>query len=106
MSTYKCFIKDISWSFSKLSEKEYELEHGKDSNGICIPHKQEVHFKDKSFSKNLVAHELLHTYVASCCTSSINDISHTDMEEIIAEIMEFHLDAFLKLRNTIYKELK
>ena len=103
----KLTIKDIEWTFKKIPHKEYTYKHGKDdSDGITFKTKRIVEFDDSIFSKSLVAHELLHVYVASCCTTSTDNISQEDMEEICAEIVECHLDDMKKYRDLIYRELK
>jgi uncharacterized protein YqfB (UPF0267 family) len=102
---YRLQIKSIYWLFKIMDDKKYALEHGKDSTGITVKHKQEVHFKKSAFTKALVAHELWHSYVASCCLSSTEDLGQDNMEEVGAEIVEFHLDDLVKHRNAIYKGL-
>jgi len=105
MKKYKLKIKSIPWLFVLMGEKEYILEHGKDSNGITIKHKQEVHINSKAFTKNLIAHELWHAYIASCCLSSTEDLGQDNMEEVGAELVEFHLDEMVSNRNKIYRGL-
>ena len=101
----KLKIKDVTWTFTVLPDKEYALEHGKDSNGITIKHKQEVHFRKSAFTEALVAHELWHCYVASCCLTSTEDFGQDNMEEVGAEIVEFHLDDLVMYRDKIYEKL-
>ena len=101
----KLKIKDIEWTFAVLPDKEYTAEHGKDSNGITMKYKQVVHFKESALTLGLVAHELFHAYSASCCISSTNDLSQDDMEEVGAEIAEFHLDDMIRYRDKIYERL-
>jgi len=100
----KIKIKDIYWTFKLLGDKEYVLKHGKDSAGITLPLKQEVHLRSP-LSLNVIAHELFHCYVASCCLSSTDDIGKEAMEEVGAEIIEFHLDDIVKYRDKIYERL-
>lgn len=101
----KLKIKDIYWTFVVLSDKEYELLHGKDSGGITLPLKQIVHFRKSLVNPLIIAHELFHVYVASCCFSSTDDIGKDAMEEVGAEIIEFHLDDIVKFRDKIYERL-
>lgn len=99
-------IKDISWVFQVLSDSQYEDKHGKESHAMTDKDIQVVDFKASSFSKKLVNHELLHVYSASCCIGSLHELSTSDMEEICAEIIEFHLDDIAKLSKKLYNSLK
>lgn len=102
----KIIIKDISWTVQVLEDKDYENSHGKDSHGITDKYRQTVDLKRSSFSPALVRHELLHVYAASCCINSVPDLDDSSMEEICAEIIEFHLEDLLKHSKTLYNKLK
>lgn len=101
----KLKIKDIEWSFNVLQDEYYDAKNGKDSHGITHKSKLEVDFKQSSFSPPLVRHELLHAYTASCCINSIEDLDDHAMEEICAEIIEFHLEDLVKNSKLIYNKL-
>ena len=102
----KILIKDIAWTVQVLEDKEYEDAHGKDSHGITDKNKQTVDLKRSSFSLSLVKHELLHVYVASCCINSIEDLDDSGMEELCAEIIEFHLEDLAKHAKSLHTKLK
>lgn len=98
-------IKDIPWKFRVLQDEHYEKLHGKESHGITDKYKMIVDFKLSSLTPNLVRHELAHVYYASCCNNSTNDIESHDVEEIFAELIEFHLEDILKLSKHSYSAL-
>lgn len=101
----KYYIKDVEWSFLVLDTKEYTKLHP-DTDAVTEVKKHLVTFDAKELSKKLITHELLHVYVKSSCVNSVNNIDAEDMEEICAEILEFHLDDIRKLRDSLWKELK
>lgn len=102
----KCDIKDVTWTFDVLDHVDFVRKYGKDEHASTNVMGKWVVFDRKYLSKGLIAHELLHVYVFSCCVFSATTIQSNDMEEICAEIMEYHLDAMVKHRNNLWKELK
>jgi hypothetical protein len=66
----------------------------------------DVYFSKKWFSLKLVRHELFHAYIASCCICSTNNIDSDDMEEICAEVYEFHADTLNRKVEEIWERLK
>lgn len=102
----KIVIKDVHWTLEVLEDKKYEEEHGKDSHGITDKSKLKVDLKLTSLSQALVRHELLHVYVSSCCINSIDDMDDSGMEELCAEIVEFHLEDMAKHSKSLYSKLK
>jgi hypothetical protein len=102
----KIFIKDIEWTFQVLEDEEYKTLNGEDSHGITDKYKQSVFFKESSLTKQLVNHEVLHVYVASCCISSVDDVDDHAMEEICAEIIEYHLEQMNIITKKLYNSLK
>lgn len=98
-------IKEIQWHFVLLDNGAYCSKHGKDSHGITKSENLTVYFNKKYFSERLVRHELFHAYMASCCINSCNDISSEDMEEIAAEVYEFHAETLNKKSLQIYEAL-
>jgi len=105
MENLKVNIKDIKWTFDILLDQEYEQKHGTSSHGITDKDALEVDFKLTSFSIRLIRHELFHTYISSCCINSINELDENSIEELGAEIVEFHLDDIQRISKKIYKEL-
>ena len=115
----KLSIKDVPWTFEVLDDDDYEKKHGKDSHGITDKYELTVDFKRSSFSLKLVQHELFHVYATSCCVNSIPNLDDASLEELGAEIVEFHLadlskhskkihttlESSLKKRNTQKKDL-
>lgn len=106
MKPLKVFIKDIEWSFSILDDKTYEAKYGQASHGITDKYELTVDFKASSFNKRLVNHEIFHVYVASCCINSVEEIDENSIEEIGAEITEFHLEQMLTITKKLYNTLK
>jgi len=98
-------IKEIQWSFILLDNGAYCSKHGKDSHGITVSDTLTVYFNKKWFSERLVRHELFHAYMASCCINSTNDLSSEDMEEIAAEVYEFHAKTLDIKSKEIYDQL-
>jgi hypothetical protein len=101
----KVTIKDIEWTFFVIDDNFYEKIYGKDSHGITIKDDLAVYIKKSSLSKKLIIHELFHTYVSSCCVNSMTELHSSDMEEISAEIVEFHLDDIANHSKKIYNRL-
>lgn len=99
-------IKDIDWKFDTVEHTEFVKKYGKDEAASTEVLKKTVYFDEKYLSKGLIAHELLHVYVYSCCIYSATSITGHDIEEICAEVVEYHLDDMVKHRNAIWKELK
>ena len=106
MKPIKISIKDIEWVFVLMSDKDYEDKNEKDSHGITHKDEQRVEFKESSLTLRLVIHELFHVYSASCCINSCDSIDRHDMEEISAEILEFHIDQIHKTAKKLYNSLK
>lgn len=106
MKAVKLSVKDVTWTFQLLTDEAYEAKHGKDSHGITTKYTLEVDLKLSSFSYQLVLHELFHAYVASCCINSIEDMDDSAMEELAAEIIEYHIDQIQKNAKKIYTTLK
>ena len=103
--SHKLLIKEIEWNFVLLDTAAYNSKHGKDSHGITKSGELTVYFSKKWFSLRLVRHELLHVYMASCCINSCNDITSEDMEEIAAEVYEFHAEVMQRKSEEIYERL-
>ena len=106
MKPLKFDVKDIPWTFCVLSDKDYIAKHGADSHGITDKYEMTVDFKASSFKKSLVNHEIFHVFVASCCINSVEDITDDAMEELGAEILEFHLEQIDKITKKLYNTLK
>jgi hypothetical protein len=106
MKPLKLFIKDVEWSFCVLDDKAYEAKHGTSSHGITDKYELTVDFKASSFNKRLVNHEIFHVYVASCCVSSVEELDENSVEEIGAEITEFHLEQMMTITKKLYNSLK
>jgi hypothetical protein len=106
MKPLKFDVKDIPWTFCILSDKDYETKHGVNSHGITDKYDQYVDFKASSFRKSLVNHEIFHVFVASCCIGSVDEVTDDAMEEIGAEILEFHLEQIDKITKKLYNTLK
>ena len=105
----KYIIKDIEWSFISLSHEEYTKKYkknGEESAASAEVLKKTVFFDEEYLTKGIIAHELLHVYVYSCCIYSATNISGHDIEEICAEVIEYHLDDMVKARNFLWKNLK
>ena len=98
-------IKDIAWDFKLLDHEEFVKKFDETSAACTNVLTKTVVFDRKYLSKGLIAHELLHVYVFSCCVYSADTIKSHDIEEICAEILEYHLDAIVKHRNSLWKEL-
>lgn len=105
MKTYKTTIKDVEWVFKILSKNQYETLHGTDSSGITNPATREVHFFIEDFSKQVVGHELFHVYCACSGVHSTNSLSGSDMEEIAADLVGFHVEDMVAKKRMIYKSL-
>ena len=101
----KRVIKDITWLFDVLEHDVFIKKYGKDEAASTNVLTKTVIFDRKHLSKSLIAHELLHVYVFSCCVYSADTIQSNDMEEICAEIVEYHVDALVKHRNSLWKDL-
>ena len=106
MKEYAFTIKDIDWIIKLQDDKTYELQHGNDSDGLTRGGSQKIYIKKSKLTKRLITHELLHAYVASCCVHSIEDLSVSGMEELCAEILEFHLEQIAELSDLLYNKLK
>jgi hypothetical protein len=105
----KYTIKDVEWSFISLPNEEYTKKYkknGEEEAASTEVLRKEVFFNAKYLTKGLIAHELLHVYVYSCCIYSATNISGHDIEEICAEVIEYHLDDMVKARNYLWKNLK
>jgi len=89
-----------------LEEIAFLKKYDKHDSAATEMLEKKVYFRRKHFTKGIVAHELLHVYSFSCCLYSASDMSADDREEILAEVVELHLDRMIKLRNEIYRELK
>jgi hypothetical protein len=99
-------IKDIDWEFEVLPKDQYEKKYGSDSSGITVKHERRVFFRSDDFSLFLVRHELFHVYCASCCITSTDNLDGHDMEEIGAEITEYHAEDIVKFSKKIWEKLK
>lgn len=106
MKPIKIYIKDIEWSFCILDDKAYETKYGTSSHGITDKYELLVDFKASSFNKRLVNHEIFHVYIASSCINSVEEINEDSMEEIGAEIIEFHLEQMMSITKKLYNTLK
>ena len=101
----KLTIKDVTWTAQLVPSNIYDLTYGPDSNGITELHTKTISFNVKVFSESLVRHELFHAYVSSCCVGSMTSMQHADMEELCAEIFEFHGAEILKKSKHLFKIL-
>jgi hypothetical protein len=99
-------IKDIEWQFYLLSDIAYDKFQGRDSHGITHKDLQKVYLRKSSLSLRLVTHEMFHVYVSSCCVNSIQEMEAHAMEEIAAEIIEFHIDDIAKHSKKVYNSIK
>jgi len=101
----KATIKDIDWEFVVVEDNTYDRIYGRDSHGITIKDVLSVYIRKSSLSKKLIIHELLHVYVSSCCINSMTELQTSDMEELCAEILEFHIDELVNHAKKIYNKL-
>jgi len=106
LKSYSLYIKDVLWTFRVLTHEEYKKTHGDDSQAITQYEHKRVDFDADKLVLSLVRHELLHVYVDSCMLYSTTSISSEDKEEIIAEILEYHMNDYLKYGKEIYKKIK
>lgn len=106
MISVKIHVKDIPWEFIVQTDDDYKENHGKDSYGITYKHDLKVYLKESELSLRLIKHEMFHVFHGSCCINSTNEITVEDMEEIGADIIEFHGEDLLKLSKKVYNTLK
>lgn len=88
-----------------MSHEEYRSAHGKDSMAICLKHHRKIVLTEKYVDIHTIRHELVHAYVASCCVESMH-IKGDDMEELLCEVLSYHLEDIGKYSRKIFNTFK
>ena len=99
-------IKGIKFKVKLLTNKAYIKAYGKDCVARVNRETREIIFKDSHIKKNVVVHEVVHAFITGCHLGSCDDITLSDFEEIICEMMEDHLMDINTVSNKILKFLK
>ncbi len=102
---FKIKIKDIEWKVILLEDKDFDEKY-EDTEGATERGELEIYFKKSGINKNTILHELMHAYVASCHVNSLPDLTHEQMEELCAEIIEYHIHDILRKSSYILKKLQ
>lgn len=102
----KLKIKDVEWEFKVLPKRTYEKENGKTSYALTVMEDKIVEFHEDYVNIPIILHELAHVYFTSCCTISSSDYTKAEIvEEIFAEIWQYHFTQIWDNANIIYEEL-
>ena len=99
-------IKGIKFKVKLLKKKDYEKRYGKDAVAHVNKTTREIIFQTGDVKKNVVIHEVVHAFITGCHLGSCDDITLSDFEEIICEMMEDHLMDINTVSNEILKFLK
>ncbi len=103
---FKIKVKDMEWSIKLLTDVDYVKQLEDDSLGMTDRDELTVYFRESALSQRIIIHELMHVYVASCCIHSVPELTHEQMEELCAEIVEYHIHDILRKSSQILKKLK
>lgn len=98
-------IKGIEWKIFGASTEEYNKYLPEDTDAVVFNGYQKAIFDVDYLNKGIIVHELVHMYRASCCVGSAS-LDPSQREEVIAEIMNFHLKDITKQSTFLFKELK
>lgn len=86
---YKATVKGVDWEFHLQSAASYKRDHGSDSGAITYLGDKDVYINQSQLSPGTIRHEVLHVYAASSGTRS-SDLTGDQVEELCAELYEFH----------------
>lgn len=103
--SFQITIKGTKWSYRLLPPNVYEKKHGDDSLAITDTKTHCIDFRSDRVEIGLVRHELLHVVVNSLCVGSA-DLSAHQMEEVAAEILQYHWEDLDAWSSRIYSSLK
>ena len=106
MKSCKVQIKGISWEMRIISKGKYAVLHGLESEAVTMNNKKVIEYREDLFCEKTCIHELFHAYVNECHLQSVDDLNKEDFEEIIAEMLEQHIDNIRLSAKRVYKLLK
>lgn len=100
--------KDV-WTIQLLSKEEYESLIGLDSEAQTDINQRIISFHIDRITKDVIEHEMTHTYFEKLCLRSCDNFTIMQMEEIIAEFVPRYardiIKSSTKLKKTIDKTL-
>lgn len=99
-------IKGIKFKVILLDKKSYIKKHTNNSYAHCDRVDRTLVFRKDHIKKNTIVHEVTHAFINSLHLGSCDDITISDFEEIICEMLEDHLMDINKVSNQILSFLK
>lgn len=88
-------IKGIEWKVYFQQDSTFQKSHG-DCEAITYPDDREMYFNMRNFYSGYVAHELVHSFVASTNTEH-SSLDKDQAEELICALYQHHHLEFNKL---------
>lgn len=102
---HSIFIRGKRWRYGLLEDDKFFKLHGEDSIAIVNKDSGTVDFRLDGVSLKTCRHELWHLYKASLYTGSAH-LTHGDMEELEAEMMEDYMHMMPGQAEQMYLKLK
>lgn len=106
LATESADIKGLPWKISVQVDKEYDQDHGNDSDGITYASTNHMYIKRDAFNVETILHELGHAYYHSCLVYTTGGLDNDDVEEIFCEIIAIHGPQLVQQARNLYRQLK
>jgi len=99
-------IKGVSYKIRLLSKAAFIKKYKDEDVALLDKSSRTMIFRKDHIKKNIVIHEVVHSFIDSLHLASCSDISLHDFEEIICEMLEVHLMDINRTANEIMAYLK
>ena len=101
----KICINGDKWTINVYSKQDYESVD-KNARGECLSEIKTVVFNHGNLNKELILHEISHTYFDYLCLSTTSDIKLDDAEEIFCDFISKYIVKINRTVNIINRKLK
>lgn len=94
-------IRGERWRYAVYPDSVYERKFDSDSDALTFKAQRKLCFKESRLKLGVVIHEVFHAHCVGLYLDSTTSMSTSDVEEIIAEMLEDHLSSMLKISKYI-----
>ncbi len=98
-------VRGITYKICLLSDKKYKKLHP-DTEACMLVDEREIHFNERYHELTTIKHEIAHAFIKSCFLDLIDEVSISDFEEVVCEVISHFDYKMIEISENIQKEIK